>query len=99
MCEVQRTQTTSETIIRFFGGALASGPIPIHPSANEYFFARASFQGKEAMLHFIEDYLGLSPDGGDGSIEVLLVVAVILMSILIALRVGAKLNTGRLRRP
>jgi hypothetical protein len=47
------------------------------------------------MLHFIEDYLGVSPDGGDGSIEVFLIVAAILTSIWTALHLGAKTNKAR----
>jgi hypothetical protein len=53
------------------------------------------FQGIETMLDFIERYLGIFPDGGDGSIEVLVVVALTLVTILLALRLGAKTNKAR----
>jgi len=57
-------------------------------------FRKGTFQRNEDMLHFVEDYLGFSPDGGDGSIEVLLVVMAIVMAVWIALRVG-KPNKAR----
>jgi hypothetical protein len=40
------------------------------------------------MLDFIERHLGVSPDGGDGSIEALLVVLLFTMIAWMALRVG-----------
>ena len=48
-------------------------------------------------MDFIERHLGFSPDGGDGSIEAVLVVMLFMIIVWIALRVGAKLNTGPLR--
>ena len=41
-------------------------------------------------MNFIERYLNISPDGGDGSMELLLLVAVIAIVVVGALRLATK---------
>jgi len=40
--------------------------------------------------NFIESHLGFSPDGGDGSVEILVLVALVTMIVIGALRLTAK---------
>jgi len=46
-------------------------------------------------MDFIEKWLGLSPDGGDGSLEVLWLVAIVLVAAAIVFRrrIAARLST------
>ena len=41
-------------------------------------------------MQFIERYLGFSPDGGDGSMEILVVIAVLAIVVVVALRLATK---------
>ena len=43
-----------------------------------------------SAMGFIEKHLGISPDGGDGSMEVLFVVAVVTIIATLSLRLAAK---------
>jgi len=47
------------------------------------------------MLDFIERYFGVSPDNGDGSIESLSVVALIILLVVFVLRVGIAKRPGK----
>ena len=46
-------------------------------------------QGCEGRMDFIERYLGISPDGGDGSLEAMLLIMLVTIITGIALRFSA----------
>ena len=43
-----------------------------------------------APMHFIERHLGFSPDGGDGSMEVLFITVLVMIITLVAFRWASK---------
>ena len=51
-------------------------------------------------MDFIEQWFGLSPDGGDGSLEVLWIVAIVVavMAIAFRRRIGVRLASWRAGR-